>query len=134
MCGFSDPLRVEQSIEGKWILRAPLRFTAPATQITVPAGFVTDLASVPRLFWGLVSPWDVAKAAVIHDYLYARLRSQCGLSFRQRHAQRFHADSILLLAMNYSTPPVPAWRRWSVFVAVLLFAWRAAYPKRPPDS
>jgi len=39
--------------------------------ITVPKGFVTDLASIPQFFWDLLppdGPW--VKAAVIHDYLY----------------------------------------------------------------
>jgi hypothetical protein len=39
--------------------------------ICIPKGFVTDLASIPRLFWTLLppdGPW--VKAAVIHDYLY----------------------------------------------------------------
>jgi hypothetical protein len=39
--------------------------------ITVPAGFVTDLASIPRLVSGALppdGPW--AQAAVIHDALY----------------------------------------------------------------
>ena len=39
--------------------------------IRVPKGFVTDLASIPRIFWGLLppdGPW--VKAAVVHDYLY----------------------------------------------------------------
>jgi len=40
--------------------------------ITVPKGCVTDLTSIPRMFWTLLppdGPW--VKAAVIHDYLYA---------------------------------------------------------------
>lgn len=39
--------------------------------ITVPAGFVTDLASIPRLAWNIYppdGPW--VKAAIIHDFLY----------------------------------------------------------------
>lgn len=39
--------------------------------ITVPAGFTTDLASVPRIFWSML-PRDGGKhrvAAVVHDYL-----------------------------------------------------------------
>jgi hypothetical protein len=39
--------------------------------ITVPKGFVTDLASIPRWAWDILppdGPW--AKAAVIHDFLY----------------------------------------------------------------
>ena len=37
--------------------------------ITVPAGYITDLASVPRSIWAVISPFDVARAAVIHDLL-----------------------------------------------------------------
>jgi len=39
--------------------------------ITVPAGFVSDGASVPRIFWGLFPPFgEYFQAALIHDYLY----------------------------------------------------------------
>lgn len=39
--------------------------------VVVPAGFVTDLASIPRVFWSLLPP-DGAYTfpAIIHDYLY----------------------------------------------------------------
>ena len=33
------------------------------------AGYDTDLASIPRAGWALVAPWDVARAAIIHDIL-----------------------------------------------------------------
>jgi hypothetical protein len=40
-------------------------------EVTAPAGFVTDFASIPRVFWSLLRPdGDYAYAAVIHDYLY----------------------------------------------------------------
>jgi Protein of unknown function (DUF1353) len=39
--------------------------------VEVPVGFVTDLASIPRIFWSELRPdGDYAHAAVIHDYLY----------------------------------------------------------------
>jgi len=39
---------------------------------TVPAGFETDGASVPRALWWLFSPAGVLfQASVIHDYLYS---------------------------------------------------------------
>lgn len=40
--------------------------------ITVPDGFETDLASIPRLFWSIDSPSDgfSMTPAIIHDYLY----------------------------------------------------------------
>ena len=36
-------------------------------EIVVPEGFITDLASIPRLFKGLDE--DTEKPAVLHDYL-----------------------------------------------------------------
>ena len=38
----------------------------------VPAGFITDFASIPRLFWTVVGhpAGKYAQAAVLHDYLY----------------------------------------------------------------
>jgi hypothetical protein len=41
--------------------------------VMIPSGFVTDFASVPRIFWRVfppLGPW--APAAVAHDLLYAR--------------------------------------------------------------
>jgi hypothetical protein len=41
--------------------------------ITVPAKFVTDLASVPRLLWVVIPPMGrYDAAAIIHDWLYQR--------------------------------------------------------------
>lgn len=39
--------------------------------VVVPAGFVTDLASIPRIFWSLL-PTDgiYTFPAIVHDYLY----------------------------------------------------------------
>jgi len=39
--------------------------------IRVPAGFVTDFASIPRGLWNIFPPTGkYGKAAVIHDYIY----------------------------------------------------------------
>ena len=41
--------------------------------LTIPAGFPSDGASVPRFFWRLVFPPgdpSALRAAVIHDYIY----------------------------------------------------------------
>lgn len=62
-------------------LVAPLRFTLPPREplwllerhFVVPAGYVSDGASVPRLFWRLLSPpIDPVTLApsIIHDWLY----------------------------------------------------------------
>jgi putative uncharacterized protein FNV0804 len=42
-------------------------------RITVPKGFITDLASVPRSFWIIFPPFGkYTPAAVIHDFLYSK--------------------------------------------------------------
>jgi hypothetical protein len=41
--------------------------------VTVPKGFVTDFASIPRVFWSVLRPdGDYTYPAIIHDYLYWR--------------------------------------------------------------
>ena len=69
---------------------APLVYETRAGQdLVVPAGFVTDLASIPEAFHDQATPngpW--AAAAVIHDACYARMlaidnRLECDLIFRE---------------------------------------------------
>lgn len=56
-------------------------------EVVVPEGFVTDLASIPRLFWSIRRPEGRhAYAAVIHDYLYwtqRRTRKESDEIFRE---------------------------------------------------
>lgn len=54
-------------------LKAPLVFDSVVAHglITVPAGFVTDFASIPVLLWRILPPVGAYdRAAVVHDYLY----------------------------------------------------------------
>jgi hypothetical protein len=70
-----------------FVLNDDFRFVGNATVI-VPAGFVTDGASIPRLFWSLMGPFGLYfEAAIVHDFLYstggcgALSRLQCDLIF-----------------------------------------------------
>ena len=71
------PLRVEILKDGRRarLLEAHTVEVTSAGEtkaITVPEGFQTDFASVPRFFWRLAPPWGkYSPAAVVHDYLYA---------------------------------------------------------------
>lgn len=40
--------------------------------INIPPGFKTDLASIPKPFWIIISPSrsDLLEASIVHDYLY----------------------------------------------------------------
>ena len=86
---FNNKISAEFHPPKKWILERALSYQndemeesslqsvgvkCPASKITCTKGFVTDLASVPRAIWWLISPWDIARAAIIHDLLYKRIR------------------------------------------------------------
>lgn len=82
--------------------------------IKVPAGFVTDFASVPRVPLAYLLAGDTAKwAAVIHDYLY---QAKPG---NPDHVAKDVADSVFLEAMEASGQP--KWRRTAMYWAVRLF-------------
>lgn len=60
--------------DGVWCLAKPLSYSSDVAGrvITVPAGFRTDLASVPRLpvvYW--LCGGRANKPAVVHDFLYS---------------------------------------------------------------
>ena len=114
---------------------------AESGRISCKKGMKTDLASVPRVAWNLVSPWDIARAAVIHDHLYASLRNFYNTSFgevgpktKSIHKEtwskgRAVADKIFLLAMDSAEPSVPAWKKNSAYWSVRTFGWAPAKKK-----
>ncbi len=60
-----------------YFLLEPISWTPRFTEarklsnVTVPKGFVTDLASIPPMFYSFLRPdGEYAYAAIIHDYLY----------------------------------------------------------------
>ena len=106
-------------------------------RITCDKGMKTDLASVPRACWAFIAPWDVARAAVIHDHLYSSLRvfyhstSMSGEKNANRYANwkkgRALSDKIFLLGMKAAEPSVPKWKMYSAYWSVRLFGrWPAS--------
>jgi hypothetical protein len=54
-----------------WRLLGAFTYRHPTATISVPAGFETDFASIPRFFWRVLPPTGkYGKAAVVHDYIY----------------------------------------------------------------
>jgi hypothetical protein len=74
--------------------------------VTVPVGFVTDLASIPAVFWSLLRPdGTYTFPAIIHDYLYWR-----------QTTDRKIADDILNIGMKDFQ--VENWKREAIYNAV----------------
>lgn len=59
--------------DGKCILEADYIYSINGFLITVPKGFITDGASIPKSLQWIYDPYGkYIKAAVIHDYLYSK--------------------------------------------------------------
>jgi len=124
---FHTTLSVEQLDAERWRLTAMLAFSSAKHDgmIIVPAGTVTDFASVPRMplaFWLFAGVGQAA--AVVHDWLYRVDTS----------VPRAMADEIFLEAMEACG--VSAWRRYPMYWAVRAFGggrYRAA-PLSGPEQ
>lgn len=108
-CAVGPPTPVQPfPFHDQWILLDDLTYSIGNSDIvlTVPAGFVTDYASIPRGFWAIASPQDnYSEAAIVHDYLYWT-----------QSCTRSQADNIFLIAMKEaSVNPI---RRWFIHKAV----------------
>ena len=110
-------------------------------RLVVPQGFVFDMASVPRIVWPLISPFDLGPAAVPHDWIYrfqGRLDDGSYQSFVKTTQGGFwepltgetyrwsrkNCDRLFGRMMRESA--VPRWRRRAAYVAVRafgIFAW-----------
>ena len=123
---FVTELHVRLLDDGRWILVEPFSYEigdkGSGILISVPAGFVTDFASVPRILrWLIDTVGTHGKAAVLHDYLYSR-----GVP------TRLIADAVFLEAMGVLG--VPCLRRWLMFHGVRCggwYAWRKHRRSRP---
>jgi hypothetical protein len=80
----------------------------------VPAGFVTNFHSVPRILFPIFHPAEYAQAAVLHDYLY-RIQEPRGL-----------CDEIYLAALTKCGAGEK--RRKAMYAGVRAFGW-VAYRK-----
>lgn len=102
-----EPLVLIRTYE--YVSKAGVRFT-------VPAGFLTDLASIPRPCRSFApSVVHSARAAVLHDYLYAT-----------HLVSRREADELFFEALE--AVGVSVWDCWKMWMAVRVFG-RCAYGK-----
>ena len=70
--------------------------------VLVPAGFITDFASIPRIFWSALRPdGEYAYAAIIHDYLYweQRVSRETADNIFREVLKDFNVDTITTLAI-----------------------------------
>ncbi len=124
---FLTPLRIE-SVRGRgvgekrYVLIEPLFYELPhprarsglsCAAVTVPAGYRTDLASVPRALAALFpSDDDYRDAAVVHDYICTHLRQL----FTPSGAADVMLDAMVELG-------VARWKRTLMHAGVRAYWW-----------
>jgi hypothetical protein len=97
-----------------FILSEDVKYTWRGVTYTIPKGFVSDGASIPRWLWTLVGhPFSMRymRQALFHDYLY-----------KTQVLSRYEADRVLY----DDTKGKCSWfRRVAIFTAVRMFGWIA---------
>ena len=153
---FNDKIEAEFDPPRKWVLSRALSYqwdynadvdedalkaiglSVDQHKIVVDEGFVTDLASVPRMCWAFIAPWDVARAAIIHDLLYKAIRMyrrQCSKCLKNSedpvliHDAKAASDNIFLLGMKDAEPPVPKWKMYAAYYSVRMFGRWSIIPR-----
>lgn len=110
------PIIVTPISSTEWKLMESLQYTVFKKSFIVPAGFITDFASVPRIFWSRYAAWDIhyGPPAILHDFLY-----------QGQVVPRKEADEMFLELMRLAG--VSLWTRYRFYFAVRMFgAWAYA--------
>jgi hypothetical protein len=120
-----------EDIRGKVMEATEIITPVTKLAITIPAGFETDFASVPELFWSIAPPIGLyTEAAIVHDYLYRTplrtvLRTDVDGKTSRITITRKEADLIFLNMMEAAG--VSWWKRRAMYRAVRMFggsSWR----------
>lgn len=130
MSSFTSPLVVSPLPDGKnWRLVKKFTYRVGSRYsrrfINVPAGFLTDWASVPKfLFWLL--PWwaKFSKPFPLHDWLY-KTKSIMGKPITRKEADDIFLEAMLVAWRHHRSR---YWVAHLEYYAVRLFgfwAWRA---------
>ena len=101
-----------------FVVLSPVSWTPASyknSQVNITRGFITDFASVPRLFWSLVPPTGrYGFAALFHDYAYWQQ------TMNRTDADELFSDTMIELEVS-------SWTRRLLYYSVRIFgfvAWR----------
>ena len=75
---FTQPIQIEETSPGRYVLVRQAVYQGNRDQITIPAGFPTDLASIPKPFHWMATPAHWLAPAVLHDWLWQANREGYG--------------------------------------------------------
>lgn len=110
---FMSPLILEASTRPDWwIVNQPLHWKSVEYEGVVPVGFLTDLASIPRMLRDLpdLDPCGISRRpAVLHDWAYSKASGML----------KAEADTLFRIALQLEGMSPGA--AWAYYRAVHLF-------------
>lgn len=99
----------DQDDPGQWILAKPFFYWNGEKLVEIPVGFVFDFASVPKIFWNIISPTCLGDAGPLkHDWKYKN-----GITTRAAVDAEFLSEMI--------ADRIPTWKRYAAYFLVRLF-------------
>lgn len=109
---FPKPLKGEFVGKGQWKLTDLFEYKNLSDWVIVPAGFISDGFSIPKIVTSLIgSPWGKgAKSAIIHDFGYHVQQTT------RKEADRMFLEGMKILGVSW-------WRRGTMYNCVRLVAW-----------
>jgi hypothetical protein len=119
---FRNRLRIQEYGPDTWQLMEPVVYEGKYDNFTVPGGYVTDFASVPRFLHWLVSPYGAyTNAAIVHDWLITDLIPAKSITSRD-------TDGIFRRIMEeLGVPFATRWLMWGAVRLGALFNPRRSY-------
>jgi hypothetical protein len=104
----------------RWQLTEPLRYIGKVDEFVVPAGYVTDFATIPRVAVWLIARFGLyTKAAILHDWLLTE-----HVAKGSTVVSAVDADALFLRALRELE--VPPYRRALMWTGV---RWGAAFSR-----
>lgn len=116
--------------KGTWILNKEFDVTTTRDgyRFIIPEGFEFDLASVPRLFWWFIAPFELSIAApLVHDYYYRNGGNPEPNSNEDENPELTRAQVDLVFRELMKGEGVSRFRRLIAFYGVRMFgglSWR----------
>lgn len=92
-------------------LISPFLIRIDENRFEIPIAFWTDFASIPRGIWPIISPYELGKGCVPHDFGY-----YTGLM------DKAFWDNVFLACMKHDK--ISMWKRFVAYVAVDKFGWK----------
>lgn len=100
-----------------WTVEEDYNFNGFSVLQTILKGFITDLSSVPRIFWRIINTYELSvEAPLLHDYGYRNLGRFTNITLTRQQVD----DLFYNIALEQG---VPKWRCKLGYAAVRIAGW-----------